>query len=245
MASEESHKLKVAGKEINYVVRVSKRAKHLRLVVSRNKGLEVVTPKRIPMKYIVNLITANSEWIIEKLDHIESTSHYRKMQSIQEGSSLLFLGQQYLLMNDSRLEPKEVVITTTQIKMNLAVISRYSQSQDDIRTFLKQWYVKQAKEVFKDRVEHYSKRIGVSYNRISIKNQKTRWGSCSSLKNLNFNWRLLMAPLEILDYIVIHELAHLLEMNHSKRFWEIVERQCPNYKLYDKWLHVNGHLLTF
>lgn len=245
MGLEGNHKLKVLDKEIGYNVRISKRAKHLRLIVSRSKGLEVVTPKKIPMKYIVDLIKSNSEWILKKLEHIENTSQFREVQALQEGSSLLFLGQQYILKNDSGLNLKRVILTDTEIKMNLEYFAKMEQSQDEIRNLLKQWYVGQARIIFNERTSYFSKRIGVKYNRISIKNQKTRWGSCSSLKNLNFNWRLLMAPIEILDYIVIHELAHLLEMNHSKRFWEIVESQCPEYKIFDKWLQINGHQLTF
>ena len=90
------------------------------------------------------------------------------------------------------------------------------------------------------RVEYFSKLIGVNYGRITIRSQKTRWGSCSGEGNLNFNWRLIFAPAGVLDYVVVHELAHRKEMNHSPRFWKVVEDTMPEYRKYQKWLKENG-----
>ena len=82
------------------------------------------------------------------------------------------------------------------------------------------------------------------FNRVFIKGQKTRWGSCSKQRNLSFNWRLVMAPLPVIDYVVAHELAHLVEMNHSRKFWALVEQIYPGYSLHRAWLKENGRLLT-
>ena len=89
-------------------------------------------------------------------------------------------------------------------------------------------------------VERYAKIMGVDYGRITIRHQKTRWGSCSSKGNLNFNCYLMLAPQEVLEYVVVHELAHRKEMNHSKAFWKIVEKYKPNYKWSRKWLREEG-----
>ena len=90
------------------------------------------------------------------------------------------------------------------------------------------------------RVSYYAKQIDVTYGKITIRNQKTRWGSCSSEKNLNFNWKLILAPPEVLDYVVVHELCHLKEMNHSKAFWDEVGKVMPEYETYKLWLKENG-----
>ena len=90
--------------------------------------------------------------------------------------------------------------------------------------------VEKAMEIFPKRVEYYSQHMGISYGRITIREQKTRWGSCSGRGNLNFNWKLTLMPPEILDYVVVHELAHRKEMNHSKDFWKIVEQVLPDYQ---------------
>lgn len=101
-------------------------------------------------------------------------------------------------------------------------------------------YLDQAMQVFPERVRYYAEQMGVTYNRICLREQKTRWGSCSSRKNLNFNWKLIMMPPEILDYVVVHELSHLVEMNHSKRFWAVVEKYYPQYEKAKAWLKANG-----
>ena len=98
-------------------------------------------------------------------------------------------------------------------------------------------------EVFKAKVEYYAPIVGVTYGRITIRNQKTRWGSCSSIGNLNFNVALMRAPIEVLDYVVVHELCHRLHPNHSKAFWSEVKRVLPDYKEQVKWLKNNGHKL--
>lgn len=100
-----------------------------------------------------------------------------------------------------------------------------------------------ALSVIPDKVKYYAEIKGVTYGRITIRNQKTRWGSCSSKGNLNFNCLLMLMPDKVLDYVVVHELCHLKQMNHSKKFWKEVERYMPDYKNYKKWLNENGGAL--
>ncbi len=99
------------------------------------------------------------------------------------------------------------------------------------------------RETLTERIAHWAPRLGVAPKRVFIKNQRTRWGSCSEQGNLNFNWRLARAPAEVVEYVVIHELAHLLEMNHSKRFWEHVDRWCPEHRVHRRWLRENSREL--
>lgn len=96
--------------------------------------------------------------------------------------------------------------------------------------------IERAMKVFPERIAYYAGLMGVTYGRVTLREQKTRWGSCSSNGNLNFNWKLVLMPPEILDYVVVHELAHRIEMNHSERFWKIVEEVLPDYRERRKWL---------
>ena len=99
---------------------------------------------------------------------------------------------------------------------------------------------KRANEIIPPRVAYYASLVGVDYNRVTIRHQKTKWGSCSGKKNLNFNCLLLLAPTEVMDSVIVHELCHLKYMNHSKEFYQEVLRVCPNYKQSDRWLKQNG-----
>lgn len=111
------------------------------------------------------------------------------------------------------------------------------------RQALEKRYRQAAKEYFPARAAYYAGLLGVTYATITIRDQKTRWGSCSAKGNLNFNWRLMLAPPRVLDYVVVHELCHRIEMNHSKAFWNTVEMILPDYKEQKKWLRDNGSTL--
>jgi hypothetical protein len=118
--------------------------------------------------------------------------------------------------------------------------NRYTPQQ---RAALEKRYRQAAKEYFPQRAAFYADRLGVTFGKIRIAEQKTRWGSCSSNGTLSFNWKLMLAPPRVLDYVVVHEVCHLKEMNHSPRFWAYVEQLMPEYKEYRKWLRENGQTL--
>ena len=119
-------------------------------------------------------------------------------------------------------------------------ISRQRENARRITGEERQEGFQKAKEIIPRRTAYFAARMGVSYGRITIREQKTRWGSCSSKKNLNFNWKLLLAPPEVLDYVVVHELCHLKQMNHSRAFWAEVAAILPDYKERKKWLREHG-----
>jgi predicted metal-dependent hydrolase len=107
------------------------------------------------------------------------------------------------------------------------------------------WYRQRAREIILPRVQELAARHGFSYGRVTIRDNSSRWGSCSSRNNLNFALRLVMAPPEVIDYVILHELAHLKERNHSKRFWTLVEQICPAYRAQRDWLSANGRLMNY
>lgn len=121
-------------------------------------------------------------------------------------------------------------------------ILRLNNAQDEaaIRQALRQGLSRLALERIREQLEVYAPRLGVSYGRVTIRDQRSRWGSCSAKHNLNFNWKLIMAPPQALEYVVIHELCHLIEFNHSARFWRLVESQMPEYEAWKKWLRAHG-----
>jgi predicted metal-dependent hydrolase len=131
----------------------------------------------------------------------------------------------------------------TELRAVLPASVPEEQRPQVLKAAIEKWYRAEAARQLPPRVHELARRDGLTFRRIFIKGQKTRWGSCSSLGNLNFNWRLMMCPPEVIDYIIIHELCHLREMNHSPRFWKLVEERCPDYKERKAWLKQKGGLI--
>lgn len=140
---------------------------------------------------------------------------------------------------------KRIWIITKYLEIQEHIRNRpVSDLTDTQRAALEQRYIAAAKDYFPKRVAHFHQFTGGSYNRITVRDQKTRWGSCSARGTLSFNWRLMLAPPGILDYVVVHELCHLTHMNHSADFWEKVESIYPDYRTARKWLKDHGNELV-
>lgn len=126
-------------------------------------------------------------------------------------------------------------------KYTAALVDKSAEDKMKIPEYMTQeWLRTEGAARFQKKITEWAQRMQIDYGRVSIRDQKTRWGSCSSKGNLNFNWRLLMMPEEIMDYVIVHELAHRREMNHSQRFWRIVETYIPDYQNRLQWLKENG-----
>lgn len=144
----------------------------------------------------------------------------------------------------SMVESKKNWIAVSVLKMQAVEPTPPQKEKSPSEKRLEAIYRDAAREYFPKRVSYFSHVLGVNYGKITIRDQKTRWGSCSSKGNLSFNWRLILAPPNVLDYVVVHELCHRKEMNHSQRFWALVESVMPEYREYRKWLKENGNKLT-
>lgn len=144
----------------------------------------------------------------------------------------------------SMVEEKRDWIVKNYLKMQAVSPKASQKEKTPYERRLEAPYRQAAKEYIPKRAAYYAGLLGVDYNTITIRDQKTRWGSCSSKGNLSFSWRLILAPPKVLDYVVVHELCHRLEMNHSPRFWALVESMIPDYKTHRKWLKENGEKLS-
>lgn len=159
---------------------------------------------------------------------------------LENGDILYYLGEAHTL----RIMREERSRARVKLVMDLLLMwAPYEADYEYRREQLEKWYRREAAAVFEEKAEEFAKRLHVSFQDIRIKDQKSRWGSCSSKRNMNFNWRLLMAPEPVCDYVIIHELCHLIHMNHSADFWNLVESICPDYRQYKKWLREKGKLL--
>jgi predicted metal-dependent hydrolase len=136
-------------------------------------------------------------------------------------------------------------VTEHELGEDTIRLSETKVEQTDIAAALREFYRNRARSFFEETVEEYAEKMEVSYKSITLRNQRTRWGSCSAKENLSFNWRLLMAPEGVAEYVVVHELAHLREKNHNKTFWRIVGEYMMDYKQKAAWLEENSTALIF
>lgn len=158
----------------------------------------------------------------------------------ETGTKLFYLGKPYIIVRKPSIAARKGYVAMT--RDNILIYGKYEDAKQ-IKSLLENWYQKKAEIWIPKRIAYYEKIIGVKCNKLSLRNTKTRWGSCSSERNVMINWKLIMAPEDVLDYVVCHELCHILEMNHSKAFWARVEQHMPDWKEKKEWLKENGHLL--
>ncbi|EOD01838.1 M48 family metallopeptidase [Caldisalinibacter kiritimatiensis] len=197
----------------------------------------VICPKGLSKDKIIELVSKKANWIVKKLKELESIEYNLVEKKYEDGEVVKYLGEDYYLHINIVKNKNKAVIEINKDKLN---ITSPMKDKELVKKILKDWYKKQANKVVKERVEYYKDIIGVKPNKVKAKEQKRIWGSCTSKGNVYFNWRLIMAPIHIIDYVVVHELCHLIHMNHSKEFWKLVESVIPDYKERKEWLKKYG-----
>jgi predicted metal-dependent hydrolase len=238
--------LKRGSTVINYTIRKSFRAKYLR-VDFHEHGIQVVAPVGMNDQHIKLFIENKKDLIFKKFEkHMLYLARSKGKLKFGNGDMLYYLGKEFpLKVNENEKSLVGVRFTEDCIQVNIDKNIPPEKRREEIYNQLEKWYITKAKQQIYERLEFYSDIMGVEFNKVRVKNQKTRWGSCSQKRNLNFNWKLVMAPIEIIDYVIVHELSHLRHMNHSKDFWEVVGGYIPDYLIKRKWLRDNGLLLDF
>ncbi len=217
--------------EIGKIVR-SKR-KTISLTVTEDAALIVRAPMRTPLRYIHDMVNRNLPWIKEKKAAINRLNAAYKPKEFVDGEEFLYLGNTYAL----RLSNQKQIELTDHLVFPRVYLPRAEKK-------LKEWYREQALRIISERVARCSRINGCGYRSVKISNAKKRWGSCGPSGTLNFSWRLIMAPPEIVNYLVVHEVVHLKHRNHSAEYWSMVKSLLPDYKEHDRWLRKNGRSLN-
>jgi predicted metal-dependent hydrolase len=214
---------------------IHSRRRTIALIVQRDGSLTVRAPLRMPDEQILEFVRSHAGWIQKKQAQVKAVPSFPKKQFVN-GESFLYLGNEYPLSLVA-VQKQGLIFTNSQFRMKLSSPAR-------ARGFFIRWYKLQALKVFSERVAHYSHQNGFRFQKIRIASARTRWGSCSPIGSLSFTWRLVLAPLDVIDYVVVHELAHTQIPNHSKKFWTRVAEVMPDYKKRLGWLKKNGRFLT-
>jgi predicted metal-dependent hydrolase len=227
---------------ITYRHRISPRARRLRFEVRPGNGLEVTTPPGVSVARIEAVMREKTRWITTMLVRYAQPPGSVVATPLATGTMLPFAGGNLRLVLET---PRTGARTSAAMNEGELRVTIANGAPETVRSTLEAWYRRQGRRVFAERVAYWNTHYGFSFGRIAIRDQKSRWGSCSRQGNLNFNWRLLLAPTSVLDYIVIHELSHLKEGNHSPRFWSLVAECCPSYRDQRDWLRLHGPELHF
>jgi predicted metal-dependent hydrolase len=227
------------GQSVSYVLKRSSRARRVRIEIRQDTGLVVVVPRSYRLGDVDNLLKAKQGWILRHLARARRAAAPPGNCGIRDGDLIPYLGRN-LRVIDRRGDgcPRRVTLTPDGL-----LISGASGGQG-LESLAEQWYRSQARSVLRQRVDAMTSRLGLGYGRIIIRGQRTRWGSCSQRGTLSFNWRLMMTPEAVIDYVIIHEVAHLREMNHTERFWKLVAEECPRWREHRRWLDEHGAWLT-
>jgi predicted metal-dependent hydrolase len=225
-----THVIIVSQMENVTIVRSPKR-KSVGIQVLPNAHVKVTIPTLYPKFLVSHILNEKEDWIRAAQQRMLA-----KQTAVLTEGYYLYMGKEYQLV--LRPGQKELVSVSND------TISVATPGKKFVKTYLVSWYKQEARRIIAARVKFYAKIARLEFKSVAITSAETRWGSCSSNRTLNFNWKLVMAPLEVIDYVVTHELAHLTEMNHSKDFWETVRRMYPLYRQYRTWLKRHGHRLT-
>lgn len=218
------------------VVKSKKRRRSMQISIKNKDKVIVSVPFSTSQKSIDNFVNNNLEWIKKNISKISNI----KSKTFIEGESFLIMGNNIPLLF-SKVKRSKNLLT---VENNNFVYYGKNTSKVEIKFQFIRFYKNFGKEYSIIKSTEFANKIKKKFNRVTIKNISSQWGSCSSKNNLNYNYKLFMAPKNVVDYVIAHEVAHLKHKDHSKSFWECVEFLYPNYKQYRTWLKNNGNTLT-
>jgi predicted metal-dependent hydrolase len=234
---EEQASLFKAADLLNYtVVRSKRRKRTMTLKLERSGAVVILVPERTPKDEIHRFFNSKVPWIHKKLnEYRESGKDMNTPKRFEPGEKFMYLGDEY---------PLEITQgRASRLTLSHGAFILCMDHNTDQRQVFIEWYKRRAREIFAERVAFYARDMGLAFNGIRVTSARTRYGSCSADNRLSFAYRLVMAPYHIIDYIIVHELAHVKIKNHSRKFWNYVEARLPAYKESKAWLRAKGHLL--
>jgi predicted metal-dependent hydrolase len=204
----------------------------------------VTSPAFVEDSDMHEVVYKRADCILSKLKLISDMNRSVFDRRYSRGDNIVYLGEEYKLKVIEEVEVDgRIRLKGREFNVNVSPEWNENEREKFIRDGLAEWYKHEAFKQFKERTRFYSEVLKLYPNNIRVKEQKSIWGSCSTKNNINFNWKLIMSPQAVLDYIVVHELCHLKHRDHSKNFWDLVELIIPDYKEKKKWLKENGRSL--
>lgn len=236
------YKINIENTIINYSINKKSNIKNITIKVKYPNTVTIVSPKSVNDEFIHDLVESKSRWILNKLNEFKNKESENPPILLIDGDKIPYLGNYYTL----NVYKEKSIIKCSLIFKEDKFIAKvpYNISSNDqyikLRELLVNWYLTEGGKLIKERISIYSKKLNLYPESITLKEQKTSWGTCSSIGNIYINWKILLAPLDIIDYVLVHELCHLKHMNHSKEYWALVGTIFPDYKEKRNYLKENS-----
>ncbi|WP_435078131.1 M48 family metallopeptidase [Halococcus sp. AFM35] len=235
MPETRSREITLLGEPVTYQVRRSEEAAEPRIDVDIH-GVGIVLPEQSEIDP-ETLLAENAAWVIERKHKYESYRDDIPERRFEAGAEFPYFGDSHEIVVEQR--------SSSIVDEGTFRLAQHHVEQTSVERALEALYRRKARETVEKRTENYAREMGVEYEGIELRNQRTRWGSCSTSGTLSLNWRLMMAPSEIVDYVLVHELAHLQESSHDRAFWTLVAEYDPEYRAHAQWLNDHSTQLVF
>jgi len=228
---ETSHAL--SSGRIDFILKRRTTRRTVALKITPDGQVVVLAPHTVGDQAILRFVQEHHSWIDERLRHITERLDSIPRRRYETGETLPYLGRSYSISLGNQ---RDIALDNNSIRLpDVSIDRRY--------TALIRWYKTRALDIFSDRILLYQSRVGHPPSDIKLSTARTRWGACTSRGVVSLRWTLIMAPITVIDYVVIHELCHLVHMNHSRAFWKLVKSICPDFKVAVEWLRMYGHQL--
>lgn len=211
--------------------------KTLEIRIEPPDNIKVKAPMAATEKDILQVVMSKAKWITQKLFEFKDMEYRPRKKEYVNGESFMYLGRNYSLQILPNSEGKSIKVKLYQGKF---YIDTYTKDQEKLRQAMEIWYRQKTLEKVMESINYYQGYFNVKPNSVKVKEQKKRWASCTFNRDLLFNWRCAMAPASVINYIVVHEMCHMVHLNHSKEFWKLVEILMPDYKDRKEWLRNHG-----
>ncbi len=231
----------VHNPNFDYAVVRRDRKRTASIQVSPTNEVSIIIPKDLPADKIKSLVRRKTPWILSKIKFNKEVRYPHKPKEFVSGEAFQYLGRNYRL---KVISGEDEGVELKNGRLNIRISDGNGGSCDEkLKRLLTDWYVVKAEKKLKERIVRYAERLGVTFNGIKIKELKRQWGSCSKKGDLVFNWRIIIAPIAIVDYVIVHELCHRRYHDHSKEFWNLMQRVMSDYRIRKEWLRVNGAMM--
>lgn len=251
IVDEKNKKIYLSYKEKTLEVKlVFRKRKNISIKITPKDNIEIISPKSVSLSYLKKVLIIKINWIMKNLNKLENIENCFIERKYDENDKIFYLGRELSLkiIFDENINVNKKHKFIVNIDGDTMSIITSNNDKEFIKENLKQWYKMESEKIVEERIQ-YLKNINPIMEKLNptfvkIKEQKKRWGSCTSSKKIYINSKISMAKLEVIDYIIIHEFSHLIHMNHSKEFYKLVENIMYNYNESEKWLKENSYKLV-